>query len=181
MVRITSLRNEKLGIELPQMVFARRADDIIDFGVTRLNEKIIWQAIENSSVPYEDWIACKDTGENMALHIYMELKDGCQTSAADIASAVYHNIITEDDDQNTAAEIRSDFTNLIDFKIDVTLLPGGTFNSYIEQKRSEGADLAHLKPPHINPSEKMLTLLITKPEKARTSSEADADIEKIIV
>jgi hypothetical protein len=180
MIRITSLRNEKLGIELPQMVFARRADDIIDFGVIRLNEKVIWQAIENSGVPYEDWIANKEAGENMALHIYMELKDGSQISAADIASAVYNNIVADDDNQDTAAEIRSDFTNLIDFKIEVTLLPKGTFNSYIEQKRSEGADLAHLKPPHINPSEKTLTLLIAKPQKAPALSESDTDSERVV-
>jgi hypothetical protein len=180
MVRITSLRNDELGIELPQMVFTRRADDIIDFGVTRLSEKIIWQAIEDSGVPYEDWIACKEAGENMALHIYMELKDGSQNSEAEIATAVYNNIIAVDDNQNTAAEIRSDFTNFIDFKIEVTLLPRGTFNNYVEQRRSEGADLAHLKPPHVNPSEKTLTLLITKPEKTMAFSEIDANNKQTI-
>ncbi|MFC1995932.1 GH3 auxin-responsive promoter family protein [Chloroflexota bacterium] len=45
MVRITSLRNEKLGIDIPQMIFEGRADAIIDFDVIRLTEKVIWQAI----------------------------------------------------------------------------------------------------------------------------------------
>jgi hypothetical protein len=179
MVRITSQRNEALGIDIPQMVFARRADDIIDFGVIRLNEKVIWQAIENSGVPYEEWIACKDAGENMALRIYMELKDGSQDSADNIAGAVYNNIIAVDGNQNIASEIRGDFTNFIDFKVDVTLLPKGTFSSYIEQKRTEGADLAHLKPPHVNPSEKTLTLLITKPKKTEALSEIDTDSQKV--
>lgn len=173
MIRITSLRNEKLGIEIPQMTFARRADDIIDFGVTRLTEKVIWQAIENSGIPYEDWIARKDTGENMALHLFIELKDGTQATEADVASAVYQKIVEVDDEQNTAAEIRGDFTNFIDFKIEVTLLPVGTFARYIEQRRAEGADLAHLKPPHINPSEEMLTILVTKPEKVEVSTETE--------
>jgi phenylacetate-coenzyme A ligase PaaK-like adenylate-forming protein len=31
-VRITSLRNEKLGIDIPQMVFEGRADDLIEIG-----------------------------------------------------------------------------------------------------------------------------------------------------
>lgn len=179
MVRITSLRNEKLGIEIPQMAFSRRADDIIDFGVTRLTEKVIWQAIENSGIPYEDWIARKETGENMALHIFIELKDGSQATEADVANAVYKKIIETDEKVSEAAEIRGDFTNFIDFKIDVTLLPGGTFASYIEQKRAEGADLAHLKPPHINPSEETLTLLVTKPEKTRAASEAETETEKV--
>jgi hypothetical protein len=169
MIRIASLQNNKLGIKLPQMTFARRADDIIDFGVTRLTEKVIWQALENSGIPYEDWIAHKDAGENMALHLYIELKDGSQASAAEVASAVYSKIVAFDDEQNTAAEIRSDFTNFIDFKVIATLLPGGTFSRYIENRRANGADLAHLKPPHINPSEDVLTLLVTKPEKAKTT------------
>ena len=161
------------------MTFARRADDIIDFGVTRLTEKVIWQAIENSGIPYEDWIARKDTGENMALHLFIELKDGSQASEADVASAVYKKIVEEDDEQNTAAEIRDDFTNFIDFKIEVTLLPAGTFTRYIEQRRTEGADLAHLKPPHVNPSEETLTLLVTKPEKAKAASETESETEKV--
>ena len=52
MVRITSLRNDKLGINIPQMVFERRVDDFIDFDVVRLTEKIIWQALEYSSIDY---------------------------------------------------------------------------------------------------------------------------------
>jgi len=179
MVRITSLRNYKLGIEIPQMAFARRADDIIDFGVTRLTEKVIWQAIENSGIPYEDWIARKDTGENMALHLFIELKDGSQVTEADVASAVYQKIVGVDDEQNTAAEIRGDFTNFIDFKIEATLLPSGTFAGYIEERRAEGADLAHLKPPHINPSEETFTLLVTKPEKARVAMEPETESDKV--
>jgi hypothetical protein len=169
MVRIASLQNDKLGIKLPQMTFARRADDIIDFGVTRLTEKVIWQALENSGIPYEDWIAHKDAGENMALHLFIELKDGSQASSEEVASAVYSKIVAFDDEQNTAAEIRSDFTNFIDFKVIATLLPGGTFARYIENRRAKGADLAHLKPPHINPSEDVLTLLVTKPDKTKAA------------
>ena len=59
MIRITSLRNEKLGIATPQMVFERRADDLLDFVFIRLTEKTIWQAIENTGIPYEDWTVYK--------------------------------------------------------------------------------------------------------------------------
>ena len=41
MIRITALRNEKLNIDIPQMVFERRADDLIDLGFMRLTEKVI--------------------------------------------------------------------------------------------------------------------------------------------
>ncbi len=179
MIRITSLRNERLGIEIPQMTFSRRADDIIDFGVTRLTEKVIWQAIENSGIPYEDWIARKETGENMALHIFLEPKDGYNISETEVARNVYGKILETDEDVNEAAEIRGDFTNFIDFKVEVTLLPTGTFNRYIEQRRAEGADLAHLKPPHINPSDDALAILVTKQKKTGAVSETETEAGKV--
>jgi len=176
MIRITSLRNEKLGIDIPQMVFERRADDIIDFGVIRLTERVIWQAIENSGIPYEDWVAQKEVGEDMALHLLVELKDGCQASAEDVANAVYNKILESSDvGSNTAAEIRGDFEKMIDFRVEATILPSGTFTIYTERRRAEGADLAHLKPPHVNPSGEVLELLVTKPEKARAGAETEAE------
>ncbi|MDY7019070.1 MAG: GH3 auxin-responsive promoter family protein, partial [Chloroflexota bacterium] len=42
----------------------------------------------------------------------------------------------------------------------VTLLPQGTFQRYYDQKRSEGADLAHLKPPHINAPDAVIQRLL---------------------
>jgi hypothetical protein len=42
----------------------------------------------------------------------------------------------------------------------VTVLPKGTFERHIEIKRKAGADLAHLKPNHINPSEETLDFLL---------------------
>jgi hypothetical protein len=49
---------------------------------------------------------------------------------------------------------------LIGFEpLEVTLLPTGTFANYKNQRQAEGAELVHLKPPHINPSNKVLALL----------------------
>ncbi|MFH1646084.1 MAG: GH3 auxin-responsive promoter family protein [Chloroflexota bacterium] len=180
MIRITALRNEKLGIELPQMVFARRADDIIDFGVTRLTERVIWEALENTGIPYEDWIARKETGDKMALHLYVELKDGNRNTADEVADAVYRKILETDGDL-AAAEIRGDYTNFIDFRVEATVLPKGTFARYTAEKRAQGADLAHLKPPHINPTEETFTLLVTKPEKVGAAAETPADTDKVVV
>jgi len=45
-VRITSLRNEELNIDIPQMVFYSRADDVLDFTYTSFTESTVWQAIE---------------------------------------------------------------------------------------------------------------------------------------
>ncbi len=55
MIQITSLSNDRLNIRLPQMVFHSRVDDLIDIaGFTRLTEKTLWQAMEESGVPYEE-------------------------------------------------------------------------------------------------------------------------------
>ena len=162
MVRITSLRNEKLNIALPQMVFERRADELIDItGLGHLTEKLIWQAIENTGIPYTDWTACKEAIEDKpALHIYIEPKDNYITSEKVIAAvydelikldSVYHyNIYIAYGDPEAVLGLRP---------IKVTLLPQGAFSSYIAQRQAEGAVLGHLKPPHINPSDEVLSLL----------------------
>ena len=175
MVRITSLRNEKLGINMPQMVFERRADDLLDFVFIRLTEKTIWQAIENTAIAYEDWTAYKEAGKPV-LRLFIELKDGHQGSDADIARAIYEQILKSDNDKNTASLIRDDFAEMINFRVEITLLPRGAFANYISQRQAEGADLAHLKPPHINPSGKVLSLLLAKPEaipKVEVGTEAE--------
>jgi len=162
MVKITSLRNERLGINIPQMAFEGRADDLIDFGVTRLTEKIIWQAVENTGIPYEDWVAHKEIKENMVLRLFVELKDGHPASEADLESAVEYQIKHLD---SSFAATHNGVGDYLNFRVAVTLLPAGAFSTYTSHRRAEGAELAHLKPPHVNPSDKVLSLLLsTKPE-----------------
>jgi hypothetical protein len=176
MVRITSLRNEKLGIDIPQMAFERRVDGLLDFVVVRLTEKTLWQAIENTSVAYEDWTAYKEPGQPV-LRLFMELKDGYRASEADVASAVHQQIMKSDNDTYTMSPVYDDLADMVNFRVEVTLLPRGAFANYTSQKQAEGADLAHLKPPHINPSDKVLSLLLAKPEavpEVRVEAEAVA-------
>ncbi len=170
MVQITALRNEKAGIELPQMVFVGRADDLLDFGVTRLTEKTIWQAIQSTGIPYEDWVASKEVGDKMVLHLFIECKDGCQASEADVKTAVSKQLTNLD---SSFVATHSDVGSYLEFDLKVTLLSKGAFAHYIAQRRAEGAELAHLKPPHVNPPEKAMSLLLTQSRqvKAETTSE----------
>jgi len=159
MIKITVLRNENLNINIPQMVFESRADDLIDLGFMRLTERVIWQAIENTKIPYRDWTAHKETGETPKLHLYLELDDNYITSEEDVAAAVYKQIKNLDDGLYIYKDLAS-LEGLIGFKpIEVTLLPTGVFANYKNQRQAEGSDLAGLKPPHINPSDKVLSLL----------------------
>ncbi len=158
MIRIMALRNEKLGIDIPQMAFERRADELIDIaGFTRLTERVIWQAIENTGIPYQDWTVRKETvGEMPVLHLYLELKDGYIASEKGMSTAVHNQLKKLDSDY-------ADLEGVLGLKpLEVTLLAKGSFKAYMAARRNEGADLAHLKPPHINPSDKVLSWLGAK-------------------
>jgi hypothetical protein len=164
MIRITALKNEKLGIDLPQMAFERRVDDFIDFYVVILTEKKIWQAIESTGVPYQDWVAYKDA-ENLSLNIGIELKKGHQCDMQNVAESIYRKLVYSNGNGSAELTQHDDLTDMADFGIKVDLLPSGTFASYIARRQAEGADLAHLKPPHINPSEKILSMITAETEE----------------
>jgi hypothetical protein len=161
MIRITALRNEKLGIDIPQMIFERRADDLIDIGgFTRLTERVIWQAVEHSGIPYEDWTVRKEIINDMSvLHVYLEPKNSDTGSEKSIASKLHNQLKKLDKDY-------ADLESILDVKpLEVSLLPQGAFKEYMAARQAEGADLAHIKPPHINPSDKVLSLLGAKVEE----------------
>jgi hypothetical protein len=171
MVRITSLRNEKLGIDTPQMVFERRADDLLDFGVIRLSEKSIWNAIESAGIPYEDWVACKEPGEQV-LDVYVELKNGNNSKVEkELPEILYRSLtVTE----NEVSKVVNEVDGYLNFEVKIHKLPQGAFTNYTAQRQKEGADLAHLKPPHINPSQKVLSLLLVQPRQVQPEIRKEA-------
>jgi hypothetical protein len=152
-IQIMALSNNKLGINLPQMEFVGRVDDRLDIGgFIRLTEKVIWQAISNTGVRYVDWAARKENG---ILHVFIELRNLEDIDADKIAKAIYVELKKMDDDYmygNMEAVLNT-------MPIKVTLLPEGAFTNYMNFRRAQGADLAHLKPRHINPSDKEIEML----------------------
>ena len=170
MIRIVSLRNEETRINLPQMIFHSRADYLIDIaGLGRLTERIIWEALENTGVPYVEWTARKEVlGDRAVLHLYVEPRYVNGIAERDIVKSFsrelqklekqyHHNPYNiYDSDAETESEARSR-------QVEVTLLRQGAFADYIAQRQSEGADLGHLKPPHINPADKTLAALMPQP------------------
>ena len=156
-VKITSLRNEKLNISIPQMIFESRIDGIIDIaGFTRLTEKVIWRAVENSGVLYQDWAIRKEATENKpVLHLYIEPKQGAELDENQISDAIHKHLSLLDNDY----ALLESMLNLKPLK--VTILPQGTFQAYIAKQQAAGADLAHLKPPHVNPTEGQISALLT--------------------
>jgi phenylacetate-coenzyme A ligase PaaK-like adenylate-forming protein len=156
-IRIKSLRNERCHINLPQMEFDSRIDGIIDIaGFTRLTEKVVWQAIENSGLVYQDWSIRKEVVEEKPLlHLYLEPKQGTELTEDQTAASIHEQL----------KKLDSDYASLeamISLKpLKVTVLHHGAFQAYISKQRAAGADLAHLKPPHVNPTEAQIAKLLT--------------------
>lgn len=152
---VIALKDDELESPLPQLRFYSRANDVIDLGnLVRLTESDIWKAIEATDVQYQDWIARKEfNSENVNLHIYLELKPS-------------ENIAVEDFKEKFALELSkrsSEFGGLDEIlgktPLKVSFLESGSFEAYIKQKQQEGADLAHIKPPHMQPSDMVLKQL----------------------
>ncbi len=184
LIKITSLRNEKLNIDIPQMVFHSRADELIDItGFGHLTERLIWQAIEGIGIPYADWTARKEVIEDKPiLHLYLELKDDLIASESGVAAAIYEELVKLDSVYHyNIYRAYGDPETVLGLKpVRVTFLRQGAFSSYIAQRQAEGAALGHLKPSHVNPSDAVLSQLgapriaveaapVTESERAATS------------
>ena len=126
MIKIIARRNEALNIDIPQMTFLSRIDDQIDIaGFTRLGEKVIWRALENTGVDYVDWVARKEVHEKPLLHLYVEMRgEDCDMPAEEIAGMMHEELKLLD---TPYAELES-FTGIRPLM--VTRLPEGAFKTY---------------------------------------------------
>jgi len=164
MIRITSLRNEQLNIDIPQMEFHSRVDDLIDIaGFTRLTEGIIWQAIERAGIACKDWTVRKEAKEQHRLHLYLELKEDGAT-AEQVGASVHEEL----------QKLDSDYANLESFlglrPLEVTLLPDNAFEAYRLRQQATGADPVHSRVPHINPSDSVIDFLINGSRRVAVTS-----------
>jgi len=155
LIKIVSLKNEKLGIEIPQMVFYSRASEVIDLaGFARLTERTIWEAIESSGVKYTDWVVRKEIkNQEPVLHFYVELKDE-QPGKDQIRNMFHVSLKKVDSDYR-------DIEKILQLKaLDLTILSPGTFQRYVMRQQQQGADLGQIKPCHMNPSDKAIRDLL---------------------
>jgi len=154
-IEFASLRDEETGINLPQMVFVGRSGDFIDLaGFTgMMDEKMVWQAILNTGIPYEEWVMRKESVDGRAiLHLYIELLDTVDKEV--IRGRVHENL-------KSSNRFYADYESMIEARpLEVTLLPRGTFRAFMLEKQAAGADLAHLKPRHMNAPDEEIALLL---------------------
>jgi len=156
LVKVISLEVADLNINLPQIRFYSRAKDIINLGgMALMTEKDIWQGIESSSITYYDWVARNEGGEGKEyLRLFIELES---TDNIDLESVI-------SDISQGLQNINPDYKSFIDIlgydPLKVTLLNPGSFSSYMDYQESQGADLAHTKPPHMKPSKDQMNILL---------------------
>jgi len=153
---VISLQNEECEIDLPQVRFYSRAGDLINLGgFAFLTENIIWQAIEGTGIDYNEWVARKELVEtNAYLNLFIELKSAESVDIEALEQDIHHNL----------KKLNADYANLEDMlgykAINLSLLNPGSFGAYMEYQKSQGADLSHTKPPHMQPSKDQLKVLL---------------------
>ncbi len=87
------------------------------------------------------------------IHFYIEPKNGAKIDAGQTAGNIRKQL----------GELHPLYTGLEDMSkvsLEVTLMPNGAFGAYMMKQRAAGADLAHLKPPHVNPSGDIVDFLM---------------------
>jgi hypothetical protein len=158
---VISNGDEEISSELPQMRFYSRSDDIIDLGsFLRLTERDIWKTIEAAGLEYRDWVARKQIiGSYPTLHLYVELVKAGSIPEEKVQEMIRQSFSARFSDYNDMKEM------LGIEPVVVTLIPDGSFTAYMKSKMEAGADLAHLKPPHMKPSDEVLMKLLGTPNK----------------
>jgi len=153
-IKVVALSDDEAGVKLPQVVFHARVGETIDLAsLARLTERVIWQALANTGVRFEEWAACKEYDRDRAyLRMYIELKE--ERDATEIERLLDEHLKVVDPDYR-------DIDSYLEFQpIKVTVLSEGTFERFYQERVKEGADLAHLKPTHINADEAILQELV---------------------
>ncbi|MFH0913753.1 MAG: GH3 auxin-responsive promoter family protein [Chloroflexota bacterium] len=150
LIRITALADEEAQVQLPQMTFETRADDLIDIaGFTRVSERAVSQALADSGLELEDWAVRKETDDGKpTLHLYLELARDYQQ--ADLATVLHGELTKVDQGYRDLAlmmEVRP---------LKVTVLPPGTFRDYYRTREEGGSELAQRRPPRMNASDDVI-------------------------
>ena len=158
MFEVIDMQDEQAGIRLPQFRLYSRTDSLIDIAaIARLTEVQIAQSVEATELRYEDWVARKE-GKNgeVFLHIYLELKDCGEISDEDLHGRLRQGLLKYVPEFSDMEEL------LGNNHLQVTRLATGSWKYYKEFQKQVGADLTQQKPPHIQPSDAMMNILLEK-------------------
>jgi hypothetical protein len=163
LIQVVSLKDDEIGVNLPQIVFYSKSGDVMDLGsLCRLTEPTIWKAIEKSGIDYNDWVAVKEfEDKGPVLKVYIEPVAEAGSFDQTEAQRLIHLALCELD------EPYADVESLLGTSpLRIAPLPPGAFRHYYDVQQQRGADLAHLKPPRMRPTDAQLSLLMSEPAEA---------------
>lgn len=155
LVRFLRLTDEEAKIQLPSMEIAGRSDGLIDIGsfTGLMDEPMFWRSIHDTGIAYEEWTVRKEIdADGPFLHLYLEQKG---TVPADQLRQQIHEQL------KLKNPFYADLESMLGIDpLRLTLLKSGTFRAYALAKQAAGADLAHLKPSHMNVSDAIIAELL---------------------
>ena len=157
LVEVVALEDREYGIQLPQFQFVGRSGAFIDLSgfAGLIDEKLLLQALDRVGIPYVDWTMRKEFRDSQPiLHLYLEPKEEANLQQDQVREAL-HQVLKELNSDYGDVERMLGYVPL-----EVTLLPRGSFDRFIQHRLAQGADLAHLKPLRIQPSAEDIALLM---------------------
>ncbi|MBS3750001.1 MAG: GH3 auxin-responsive promoter family protein [Anaerolineales bacterium] len=156
LIEVIALRDDEINVNLPQIRFYSRAGDIINLGgIALLTEKNIWEAIEGTNIDYYDWVARKEIRDNKPhLHLFLEVNSPKKLDKNKIQAQISQNLV----------HINPDYSGIEQMlgydPLKISILNPGSFSAYMDYQQSQGADLAHTKPPHMKPTKEQMDALL---------------------
>ena len=156
LIEVISLRDDEINVNLPQIRFYSRAGDMINLaGMALLTEKNIWEAIEGAEIDYYDWVARKELLDGkIYLRLFIELKSPKNIDIDQTKSKISESLKNINPDYD-------EFESMLGYDpLKLDLLNPGAFGAYMDYQKSEGADLAHTKPPHMKPTSEQMNKLL---------------------
>jgi hypothetical protein len=161
-VEFVALEDTEAGIHLPQMTFVGRSPDFIDIAgfIGLLDERMMWQAIINTGIKYTDWAIRKESVEgDPILRLYLETMDNIDGETVQQKVHLALKDLNHD---------YADYESMIEKRaLEVIMLAPGSFHGYTAERAAAGVDLARLKPPHMNPSDEVIRILMKHSQAAR--------------
>jgi hypothetical protein len=153
---VIAMEDKELGIKLPQFSYYARSSDVINLAnFAFLTEKDIWLSLEDAGVEYNEWIARKVIEDGKSyLHLFVEVSSDNHLDEDNFKELVSKSLAKTNHDIQ-------DMKDMLGYDpLKLNLLNTGAFKSYMDYMQSQGADLAHTKPPHMNPTKEQLGVLI---------------------
>ena len=169
LVEVVAMENADLGIRLPQFRFVGRSGSFIDLSgfAGLIDEKLLLQALAEVGIPYTDWCIRKEFESSQTLlHLYIEFP-----AHVSVDVTAFCNDLDE-----TLKRMNPEYAHVEEMlgyrPLKVTLVTPGSFARFTQERLRAGADLAHLKPARIQPSDEALMFLLEKSAEMQSEREA---------